>query len=196
MIRRVSVRLPGRLARRGVVIAALLLAGCGAAVALAQGTQRRHGGLTAALSLSAHVISVGGTVHGEVVLHNPGSAPAVLERECRANTPYAIGFQDASGHVWAPAFAGVGCPSASVIVARPGTTVLHFRARATYSQCSASPSAWPPSSPQWSPPCPHGSGGRAGGIPMLPPGAYTVVFVPGAPWHGPHVRGAPLTIDR
>ena len=192
MIARVSARLLGHPLRTGLLLTVLILAG--AAVALAQVTQGRHDAVSAEVSLSTHVIPVGGIVHGEIIFHNPGRAPAVLERDCSANRAYAIGFRDRAGHVWAPAFAGVGCPSAAVIVARPGTTVLRFRARATYSQCTASPSSWPPTAPAWVPPCRSGAAGRAGQIPLLAPGPYTVVFVPAAAWHGPRVSAAALTI--
>jgi hypothetical protein len=78
------------------------------------------------------------------------------------------------------------------MVAKPGRTVYRFKTHASYTACGTAPGQ-PKRSRYWLPPCGTKPNGRSG-MPSLPVGEYTAVFVPSGTWHGPRVISASLSI--
>lgn len=154
----------------GAGVATVALAGAG------ESPGRRS--LTAMIVLARSRVPAGGTVSGKVIFDNRGSKPKVMLRGCVVNGLYAIGFRAADGYIDQPAFTAVGCSPEQSMVAKRGRTVYRFKTRASYTVCGPG-DRQPKRSRYWIPPC-GTKPNRRGGMPSLPVGEYTAVFVPSA----------------
>lgn len=143
--------------------------------------------LTGSIVLDHTRAAVGENVNGKLVFHNRTSSRVVMARANACGQLYEVTLRSAS---WSqPAIFTWDCGMEEALVARPGVTVYRFTIHARSRGCSASGASGPSL-------CLKDSHGVRDIMPVAPPGRYTTVFIPGATWHGPKIRGATLVVTR
>jgi hypothetical protein len=180
---------------RGSLLAIIVVGIGAAAVALAAGSgaAARRGSLTARIVLDRTRVQSGGTVSGRVIFENRLSKPILMLRGCVGGGMYQIDFRASDGYLGPTPFVIDGCTSEQSMVAKPGLTIFRFSTPTVYRACGPG-DVQPKRSRDWVPPCDTRDGHS--GVPSIPAGKYTAVFVPSDKWHGPRVSGARVTITK